>query len=47
VISLNDLVLAAGKTAKAGAGLAQPEVMDLIQAISTHRTETALVSSVG
>lgn len=46
VISLNDLLLAAGKTARAGAGLGYPEVMDLLQSISTHRTETAIVSRV-
>lgn len=46
VISLNDIALAAERTAKAGAGLGYPEVIDLLQAISTHRFETSLVPSV-
>lgn len=45
VISLNDIVLAGGK-AKAGAGLSPTEVVDVIQSISTHRTETAIVPAV-
>lgn len=45
VVSLNDIVLA-GARAKVGAGLSPAEVVDVIQSISTHRTETAIVPAV-
>jgi len=45
VLSLNDLVLATKKSKAAGA-LAPAEVMNVLQAISTHRTETMIVPSV-
>jgi CBS domain-containing protein len=45
VISLNDIVLAGGRS-KTAAGLTPAEVIDVIQSISTHRTETAIVPGV-
>lgn len=42
VISLNDLALAAEKTARVGAGVSYAELMDVLHAVSAHRMETAM-----